>query len=180
MQKAFAAWKKKKFLKVVSKVYFLSFWKYFYPVIYQQRASKNSIVLGLFSNFQQNYIPIENATLKHFQYWTQLFLLLETAIKKTEYLSRYFEKIHSLLFLKMLAEFSDTQHNYGFYAFFHINLPFRRNVTLKKLLKMFILQTTTEGVLKKQPFREIPRSKNNEVNQCSKPLTNTFAGGLFW
>ena len=34
MQKAFAAWKKKKFLKVVSKVYFHSFWKYFYPVIY--------------------------------------------------------------------------------------------------------------------------------------------------
>ena len=35
MQKAFAAWIKTKFLKVILKAYFHSFWKYFYPVICQ-------------------------------------------------------------------------------------------------------------------------------------------------
>ena len=34
VQKAFAARKKKKFLRVISKVYFHLFWRYFYPVIY--------------------------------------------------------------------------------------------------------------------------------------------------
>ena len=34
IQKTFTAWRNMKFMKVISKVYFHSFLKYFYPVIY--------------------------------------------------------------------------------------------------------------------------------------------------
>ena len=49
IQKVFATWINVKFVKVISnisKVYFHSFLKFFYPVIYWCRGSKNSIVLG--------------------------------------------------------------------------------------------------------------------------------------
>ena len=46
IQKTFATCINIKFVKVISKVYFHSFFKYFCPVIYQSVGSKNSVVLG--------------------------------------------------------------------------------------------------------------------------------------
>ena len=120
------------------------------------------------NNFQQNCIHLENAKLKHFQYRKQLLYPLETVIKKTDYLSSYFEKIHNLLLFKTF-DFV-LQQLLWLLCLIPYKFAFSGKCYTEKVLLMFILQATTEGVPKKQWIQEITiieirnMSKSVQVN----------------
>ena len=117
------------------------------------------------NNFQQNCIHLENATLKHFQYRKQLLYPLETVIKKTDYLSSYFEKIHNLLLFKTFDLV--LQQLLWLLCLIPYKLAFSGKCYTEKVLLMFILQATTEGVPKKQWIQEITIS---EIRNTSKSV----------